>query len=364
MSIWNWSHTPGDNANADATINWQEGMPPSQVNDSARAMMARVADWRDDFSGKTISAGSASAYTLTTFQGIASVPQDGQLVAMTAHTGNLTGATLQVDGGTVYPIWLATSLAIAQGVMAQGTPYQFKWSAANSAWMLVGYQGQPSIVPIGAILDYAGSSAPNSNYALCFGQAISRSTYSTLFAIIGTTYGAGNGTTTFNIPDLRGRTVSGYDNMGGVTAGRISVAGGNFDGTVLGAAGGSQNHTITQAELPAVSIGATGGYTPAGSVNFTPTGSVSKPTITVNNGASQVLFGPSGTTVGAGGLQIQSSTITASLDSNPIFTGDAMSVSLSGTPATISVNTAALGSGNAMSVLSPTVVMSKVIRLL
>jgi len=63
---------------------------------------------------------------------------------------------------------------------------------------------QTYIVPTGGILPYAGSSAP-SNYLMCDGAGVSRSTYSTLFALVGTTYGVGNGTTTFNVPDLRNR---------------------------------------------------------------------------------------------------------------------------------------------------------------
>lgn len=62
--------------------------------------------------------------------------------------------------------------------------------------------GQTFLVPTGAILPYGASTAP-SNFLLCDGTEVSRSTYSTLFGVISTTYGAGNGTTTFNLPDLR-----------------------------------------------------------------------------------------------------------------------------------------------------------------
>lgn len=59
-------------------------------------------------------------------------------------------------------------------------------------------------IPTGTILDYAGSSAP-SGYLMCDGSAVSRTTYAALFGVIGTTYGAGDGSTTFNLPDCRGR---------------------------------------------------------------------------------------------------------------------------------------------------------------
>ena len=59
-------------------------------------------------------------------------------------------------------------------------------------------------MPIGSMMMYAGDTAPT-NYQLCRGQALSRTSYATLFTVIGTRYGAGDGTSTFNVPDMRGR---------------------------------------------------------------------------------------------------------------------------------------------------------------
>lgn len=64
------------------------------------------------------------------------------------------------------------------------------------------------VCPLGAVLPYAGATAPT-GWALCNGAAVSRTTYAELFALIGTTYGAGDTTTTFNLPDLRSRFVAG-----------------------------------------------------------------------------------------------------------------------------------------------------------
>lgn len=72
------------------------------------------------------------------------------------------------------------------------------------------------------VLPFAGSAAP-AGWLLCYGQAISRTTYATLFLAIGTTFGVGDGSATFNLPDLRGRVASGADNMGGTAAGRMNV---------------------------------------------------------------------------------------------------------------------------------------------
>lgn len=100
--------------------------------------------------------------------------------------------------------------------------------------------------PAGSMLPFAGSAAPV-GWLLCYGQAISRSTYSALFTAIGTTYGAGDGSTTFNLPDLRGRVVAGKDDMGGTAANRLTSP---VAGSTLGATGGAQSHTLTTTEMP------------------------------------------------------------------------------------------------------------------
>ena len=102
----------------------------------------------------------------------------------------------------------------------------------------------------GMLVPYAGAAAPT-GWLLCYGQAISRTTYADLFTAIGTAYGTGDGSTTFNVPDLRGRTVAGKDNMGGTSADRLTDQSGGLDGDVLGDTGGTETHTLTTAEMPA-----------------------------------------------------------------------------------------------------------------
>ena len=77
----------------------------------------------------------------------------------------------------------------------------------------------PDSVPTGCVFCRAAASVP-AGYLECNGAAVSRSTYSALFAVIGTTYGSGNGSSTFNLPDLRGEFVRGFDNGRGVDSGR------------------------------------------------------------------------------------------------------------------------------------------------
>lgn len=104
------------------------------------------------------------------------------------------------------------------------------------------------VVPIGVVVDFAGTVAPT-GWLMCYGQAISRSTYDDLFSVIGTTFGVGDGSTTFNLPDLRGRVTAGKDDMGGTSADRLTNQTGGLNGDTLGATGGAETHALTTAQL-------------------------------------------------------------------------------------------------------------------
>lgn len=107
-----------------------------------------------------------------------------------------------------------------------------------------------ALTPVGTVVPFAGLSAPAS-WLFCFGQNVSRTTYAALFAAISTTYGAGDGATTFTLPDLRGRVVAGQDDMGGSSANRLTGQSGGINGDTLGATGGAETHTLTEAQLAA-----------------------------------------------------------------------------------------------------------------
>jgi microcystin-dependent protein len=106
-------------------------------------------------------------------------------------------------------------------------------------------------IPAGSILPFAGSSTP-SGYLLCYGQAVSRTTYSGLFTAIGTTWGAGDTTTTFNVPDFRDRMLIGKADMGGVDAAIVDSL---LTSTTLGATydgeGAIDTITLAEANIPA-----------------------------------------------------------------------------------------------------------------
>ncbi len=98
---------------------------------------------------------------------------------------------------------------------ADGSNGQMLQTNGSGALSFTTVQGVPS----GSVFCMAVATVP-SGYLECNGAAVSRSTYSVLFAVIGTAYGTGNGSSTFNLPDLRGEFVRGFDNGRGVDSGR------------------------------------------------------------------------------------------------------------------------------------------------
>jgi microcystin-dependent protein len=271
--FYTWSQTAALNASADSAIAWNEGQAPSSINDSARAQMAVQAKWRDDTNGKILSTGTASAYLVASNTGFTALSDLAyQSLTFVAVATNAAGATMNVDGLGAKPINGTDGVAIPAGTIIIGGVYNVTYfSSGGGEFVLHDFYGNPYNIPIGGSLEFWGATVPNSNFAFMYGQAVSRTTYATLFTMFSTTYGAGDGSTTFNIPDVRGRVTAGKDNMGGSAAGFLTTAGGGVDGATLGAVGGVQNVSLAANQIPsltsvnasqAISVGAGGANIP------------------------------------------------------------------------------------------------------
>jgi len=155
----------------------------------------------------------------------------------TIHDGSLAGPVVyqevQATGTNMLGMF---SINIGQGSPQAGLFSTINWAAGakfieteldttatGSAYFYLGSQQLMSVpyalnsangVPIGTVMAYMGTTAPD-GWMLCNGAAISRSVYSALFSVIGVASGSGNGTSTFNVPDLRGRFLRGVDGSAG-----------------------------------------------------------------------------------------------------------------------------------------------------
>jgi len=148
MSFWKWSRTAAANAAADGSINWAEGMAPSAVNDSARAMMAAAAKFRDDVSGSLTTGGTATAFTVASNQSFDTLAHlDKAILCIVPHATSGTSPTLNVDGLGAKPIDKSTGVAVASGALVQGTPYLVIYFNATAEFILLGALG----VVVGAL---------------------------------------------------------------------------------------------------------------------------------------------------------------------------------------------------------------------
>jgi microcystin-dependent protein len=168
---------------------------------------------------------AVSRTTYSALWGAVGKTLSGVTITTIASPGVVTWSAHGFSNG--WPVKFATTGALPTGITA-GTTYYVQSAATNTF--------QLSTTPSGASLNTSGSQS---------------GTQTGIFA----PYGDGDGSSTFNLPDLRGRGPFGLDNLGGASAaGRVTAAGSGINGTTPAASGGEQAHTLTQAELPAVPL--------------------------------------------------------------------------------------------------------------
>jgi microcystin-dependent protein len=202
-----YSTTPASNTDIGG-ININEGCSPANLNNAIRELMAQLRDFQ---------------------------------------LGNQTSNQLSVAGGGTG----LTSAGAAGNVLTSN----------GAEWIT----STPNYVPTGGMMMWGTASAPF-GYLLCNGAAVSRSTYSALFAILGTAYGSGDGSTTFNVPDFRDRFPVGAGttysaNSTGGSANAITVS---HTHTFTSDGGGSHSHDVGASYIGS-GIASNGGYiTPTG----------------------------------------------------------------------------------------------------
>jgi microcystin-dependent protein len=289
MTVFLWSTTAANNDDCDATVNWREGQSPASVNNSARAMMAAVKKWFDDLSGNLVTAGSSTAYTLTTNQ-VFTALTDGIYVRCRLDETSGAAPTLNVDSLGAKPIQSVSGTAPASGVLLGGAIYTFTYDSSADAWIV---EGAPSVVePTGTIRAYVGTTAP-SGYVRANGRTIGNASSgaseranadtAALYSLLWDSYSdtvcpvsSGRGANaaadyaankTIGLPDLRGRALFGLDDMGNSSASRLTgTAFSGITGTTNGSSGGFDTITIAEVNLPphthsfSATTGAAGGH--------------------------------------------------------------------------------------------------------
>jgi microcystin-dependent protein len=180
------------------------------------------------------SSGSANAQIVTPTVPATFGLTIGNQVSFTAGFSNSGPTTAAVGITAATNVFRRTQLGISPlvgGELVAGQRVTIEYDGTQ--YQLI--SGGPYYV--GSVYSWAGTTCPAGSFN-ANNQTVLRS--SDLGTVMGTTFGVGNGSTTANVPDLRGRATYGQDQGG---SGRITVAGGNFDGTVLGNSGGLQNST-------------------------------------------------------------------------------------------------------------------------
>ena len=198
-----------------------------------------------------------------TFPNIAGTVQASNSELSILDGGSSATSTTLVDGdrmvinddGTMLQValsdlitYLTSNLAVTSAMITDGTiaTADIADGAITAAKM-----ASSAVTPAGIISPYAGTTAPT-GWLMCYGQLVSRTIESDLFAAISDIYGTGDGSTTFNVPDLRGRVIAGQDDMGGSSANRLTgQLSGQMNGDTLGATGGAESVTLSTAQMPA-----------------------------------------------------------------------------------------------------------------
>lgn len=232
-------------------------MAPNQVEPTARGMMGAIKRFWNRTNPVNSTTGSAGAYVLMLANTAFPIAYaQGERYAFKANFTSGGGDTLAVNSLPALPLYKQTSsglVAIAASDIQQNQFVEATYdSVLNSGGG--GFQIPPPASPAAVSPFWAGFLAPSgtstvpAGWLYCDGSAVSRATYAALFAAISTAYGTGDGSTTFNLPDGRGRTLAGFDASN--ATGRLTASTSQgVSAAAIGNTGGEQEHTLITGEL-------------------------------------------------------------------------------------------------------------------
>jgi len=240
--------------------------------------------------GSVVNTGSTSAVTVAATIPTAFALVPGYKVVFQSNGANVGATTLTVAGTAASNFYRQTPAGLAPMAGGEFVAAQI----VEAVWDGTEYQmtSAPALghAP-GEVFDYAGASCPAGSLEATGSSLISQTAYPTLYVTLSTIWGAAAGGN-FTIPDLRGRTTFSRDSGG---SGRITAAGGNFDGTTEGNTGGQQNSTLLQANLP--------------SVNFAVSGTLTNNSLEMGGTGTVGCNAPGGQCSGGGNLAYEYSTV-------------------------------------------------------
>jgi hypothetical protein len=137
--VTSWSQDAANNDDADSSVNYAEGQAPSTLNDAGRGLMSSVAKYRDDTAGSLVTAGTTTAYTLTTNQGFADLDAlDGQELTIRFNAANGASPTLNVDTCGAKAIRINATTAVPTGFIAAGSIWRVTYDNSIPAFILNG----------------------------------------------------------------------------------------------------------------------------------------------------------------------------------------------------------------------------------
>ena len=285
------------------------------------------------------------------------IPTSKTLVVTTDKLSVLAATTSAELAGVISDETGTGSLVFSASPALTGTPTAPTAAVGTNTTQIATTEFVQVANPTGAVIAFAGSSAP-SGWFLCGGQEVAIASYGALHAVIGTTYGSltngsgGAGTTHFRVPDLRGRTVAGIDNMTGSDAGRLDIA--NSSGVVVG----SQYVTLT---------GAQSGVPVHSHVNTLTNNAVTSGAMSANSTHGHT--SSYGTSAGVAGTSVHGGRIfagSAGAYENHIQIGDTKDLShthsVTSNVTISNVNNTAADAASAHSVMQPTMVLNYIIK--